>query len=256
MDTYLNLNSPLPHRASTLTIGNFDGVHRGHQAVLAKLCETARQDKGSSAVFTFKNHPSQVLRPHQACQHLCTPDHKIDLIAESGVDILFLMPFTLEFSRQSAEAFLSDVRRVYPFKHLILGHDATFGKDREGNRDTLTKLAQQNGFTTEYLDEMQDNGLPISSSRIRQLLSHGALKEAGHLLGRPYSIKSVVLEGYLDVAGLCLPPQGTYSVKSMIDGKEHKGVAYLEKHEHNEPRLKIDFHQDLQGRTIEVIFNS
>jgi riboflavin kinase/FMN adenylyltransferase len=228
------INTPI-----ALTIGNFDGVHLGHQAVLQHLAATSEKYQASSVVLTFSNHPSEVLRPAHPTPLLCTIEHKILLLKQAGVDLVILLPFTKEFSEQSADTFLRKIRESLPFQTLILGSDAHIGKNREGDRNTVTTLAEALGFTVEYFPDIKKEGQRISSSLIRENIQKGHLKQVEDLLGRPYSIYSKVLKGSgrgaplgfptanLNVRDLCLPPFGVYAVSLWNEGREFPGVANL-----------------------------
>lgn len=222
-----------------LSIGNFDGLHLGHQAVLDHLFNTAKHQHAASAVLTFSNHPSAVLRPTHPTPLLCTVAHKVHLLDKAGIDLTLLLPFTQSFSEQTAEAFLRNIRRVLPFQFLILGSDAHMGKNREGDQETITELSRSLGFQVEYIPDCYQNGQRISSSLIRHHIQRGEFPQATALLGRPYSIYGDVLKGQgkgaslgfptanLSVENLCLPPLGVYAVRVSVGDKEHPGIANL-----------------------------
>lgn len=238
-----------------LTIGTFDGVHRGHQAVFRRVKELAGTE-GQAVVLTFSNHPAQILRPEQpAIPQLCTLEHKTQLIAEQGIDILIMLPFTKALSKQSAEAFIDDVRRFVPFTRLVLGHDATIGRNRQGNPALMQKLAMEGGFDVEYIEEYRFEGSPVSSRRIRQFIQEGDLDEAERGLGRPYSIfvKATESTGHLhcDVQGLCLPPTGNYAVTVKQAGNSFPSTASLTSTE-LEISLPVDVNVQ-KDKNIEVI---
>ncbi len=238
-----SLTDYIPHTADiTLTIGNFDGVHLGHQQLLEKMRGSSLMHQGSLALLTFINHPSEIIQPAKKCLTLCTIDHKLKLLAAEGVDDLFLLPFTKAFSLQSAEDLLLEVRKSCPFTHLILGPDAVIGNKRKGNQQVLTYFANQMGFNLHYIEAYEINHIKISSSSIRQFLSEGHLAQVAKLLGRPYSIYATPLSGLgiaktlgyptlnFCVEGLCLPPQGVYALKVkqkdlLFDGIANLGIA-------------------------------
>lgn len=202
-----------------LTIGNFDGVHRGHLAVLRHAKEFAG-GQSQIMVLTFSNHPSKVLRPQHPLCLLCTLEHRIRLIEACGIDSLLLLPFTSHLAKHSAASFVERLRQHIPFTHLVLGHDATLGRDRQGNRAVMKELGQDWGFNVHYLEEHRYEGHPISSTRIRELLQNGDLEGVEALLGRPFSIYSKAIPDpgvdqtsiQINVEGLCLPPLGSYEV--------------------------------------------
>ncbi len=222
-----------------LTIGTFDGLHRGHAAVLEALANIGREKNCALLVVTFSNHPRSVLDPEFSPQYLCTPSHKRALLRQFAINYLLDLPFTHEFSQQTAEELLRSVRNKFPFEHVVLGHDAHFGKDRSGNPDTVKSLAKKLQFGVTYVDAIRSEDAPISSSRIRELLREGKLQDASSLLGRPYSIQGPVVTGKgmgtvtgyrtanLDVTQLCLPPFGVYHVTLHYRDLALEGIANL-----------------------------
>lgn len=248
-----------------LTIGNFDGVHIGHQAILSKL-------KHRKVVFTFSNHPMEVLKG-RPFYYLTSVVHRLQLLEHQGVDTTILIPFTIAFSEKSPEIFLQELRKFVPFSHLVLGHDAVIGYEQRGDRPYLLHLSQQMGFKLEYHEPVLQNASLVSSSEIRKQIQLGNFKQASQLLGRPYSILTTVesgsqqgrLLGYrtanLKVYNLCLPPLGVYIVKAIINGKAFKGVANLGQaptlHANRPPLLEVhllDFDGELYQKPVEVIF--
>lgn len=276
MKIFCDLREPEPIQDPlVVTIGNFDGVHLGHQLVLKKVAEAKDRMNGKSLAITFSNHPSEVLNPEKPLFKICTLNHRIKLLKESGIDILLLLTFTKEFSQQSAEEFLKRIREKYSFSHLILGHDAAFGKDRKGDRQQIQNLAKAFHFHVEYLDSFSLDGVTISSSKIRELISEGDFTKLQKFLGRPYSIYSKVISGKgkgktigfptanIEVNDLCLPPYGVYAVKLINSEQIFKGVANLGvaptiRHESN-PLLEVhlfEHHEDLYNKNVEVIFSN
>jgi riboflavin kinase/FMN adenylyltransferase len=247
-----------------LTIGNFDGVHRGHLSVIRRLQEIA-SDKSQSIVITFSNHPSEILRPQHPIQLLCSLPHRLKLIEKCGINTLILIPFTKHLAQHSAASFVERLRQSIPFTHLILGHDATLGRDRQGNRTVMKDLGQDWGFEVHYLEEYRFEGHPVSSSRIRELLQTGNLERVESLLGRPYSIYSRVVEHgstiNLEIKGLCLPPFGVYSVQVKFKDALFAAIANLNLvpifGQNPQPKLEVqllDPPQNFHGQEIEVIF--
>lgn len=256
-----------------LTVGVFDGVHLGHQKILNKLNSIAENENSQSAVLTFENHPSEVLRPDHPVPFILTLKHRIRLLEESGIDLLILLPFTKEFSKQSAEAFLHNVHSHIPFSHIVLGYDAVIGKDKSGNRETVLAIAKEMNCQAEYLDPYTFEGAIISSSRIRGLIQQGDFSKIKLLLGRKYSIYGPVVLGRthgknigyrtanIDVSHLCLPPIGVYAVQVMYQNKVIDAVANLgmapTMRDDNKILLEahlFDWDQDLYGQCIEVVF--
>lgn len=270
-----NIDQPIEglEKPVVLTIGIFDGVHKGHQAVIRRMHELADPQNLLLAAVTFENHPATVLRPDMSVQYLCTMEHRLKLLDELGIDLLFLLPFTASFSRLSAEEFLKQVYSVIPFSHLILGYDAAFGKDRSGDKKLVKEIADEMHAKVEYLEPINVDGAPISSSRIRMLINQGDLTQTEQLLGRPFSVYGPVVAGRahgknigfptvnIEVARLCIPPIGVYAVQVHHNGNTINGVANLGVAPtlRNDNRILLeaylfDWHEDLYGKHIEVIF--
>ncbi len=257
-----------------LSLGFFDGVHLGHQQVLEKVNEYKDQIEGQSVVLTFENHPSTILNPEHPTELLCTPEHRIQLISKQDIDTLIVLKFTYEFSQQTAETFLQMLHEKIPFSHFVLGYDATLGKDRHGNPETIRQLEKSLSFKLDYVPEFKLNGDPISSSKIRKLVKAGELEQASKLLGRKYSVYSNVIQGQgigtkmgfptanLHIENLCLPPHGVYAVQvvcgdTTINGVANLGVAPTVMRD-TPPQLEVfmfDFYKDLYGKSIEIIFH-
>jgi riboflavin kinase/FMN adenylyltransferase len=261
----------IPH---VITIGNFDGVHRGHQAILNTLKNKAASIHGKALVLTFDNHPSTILRPANQVKRIYTSGHRNKLLEESGIDSLLHIPFTKEISVQSAEEFLDFIRASVPFHWLILGHDATLGKDRHGDRKRVSDYAKKEGISLEYLDPVTSEGSIISSTKIRELIKQGNLDKASSLLGRPYSIYGKVGQGLghgknvlyptanINLSGLCTPPFGVFAVTASLNGKVYHGVANLgiapTVRDNKDPVLEIHFFhfdQNIYEHSIEVFFH-
>lgn len=262
-----------PNRPVVLSIGNFDGVHKGHQSVLSRLREVAASQDANKAVITFKNHPSQVLRPQVPVRLISNLQHRLELLRQQHIDYLLLLEFTKEFSQQSAEEFLRKIKKHIPFSHLVLGHDATLGRDRQGDPKVIAALSKELGFSVEYIDEWTENGSSVSSSIIRRYIQDGDFILTTEMLGRPYSIMGEVVHGEklgkklgyptanLDVSQLCLPPLGVYAVTMKFQGKVHKGVANLgiapTMRTNPVPILEVHLFQprdNLYGELVEVFF--
>lgn len=255
-----------------LTIGNFDGMHRGHQALL-KEARSLAGSEGKVVAITFRNHPSEILRPEQPVCLLNSLPHKLSLLGQTSIDTLILLSFTRYLAEHSAASFIERVRHFIPFSHLLLGHDATLGRDRQGDRATMHALSEQWGFSLHYLEEYRFEGQPVSSSRIRKALQEGNLEIVEQLLGRPYSLYGKVIEGQglgkkidwptanLEVKGLCLPPFGVYAVEGQSQEKRMPGIANLGVaptiRMDSSPLLEVhflDYQEELGDQPIEIFF--
>lgn len=237
-----------------LTIGNFDGVHRGHQTVFRRVKELA-QGKARTMALTFSNHPSEILRPTDTIPMLCTLPHRIRLIEAEGIDVLMLLRFDRQLAKHSARDFIERLRQQIPLSHLVLGHDATLGRDRQGNKQVMKSLADDWGFQVHYLDEYRFEGHPISSTLIRDCLLRGDLERVEILLGRPFSIYTTRVPGSAlewEVDNLCLPPAGKYPVK-LKQGEGSISTEALIVMRNDQPHLEIDLPVDTDPIEIEFI---
>lgn len=180
---------------SVVTVGTYDGVHLGHQAILAYLRERAALRGGPSTVVTFDPHPREVVRGEPV--PLLTPiEERADLLEAYGVDRFVVLPFTREFAALSAEAYVRDVlaSRV-GLGEIVVGYDHAFGKGREGGRDLLERLGPELGFTVDVIPALEVDERIVSSTAVRALVEGGAVREAGELLGRPYALRGAVVRG-------------------------------------------------------------
>jgi riboflavin kinase / FMN adenylyltransferase len=223
-------DSPLPPhvRGTVVTVGTFDGVHRGHLDVLARLVARARTTSLPSLLVTFEPHPLEILRPSSAPQLLTTRHEKLAALAATGLEYVAIVPFTRVFAGRSAEEFVDlTLRDRFRMAELLIGHDHGFGRGREGDADTLRELGTAKGFRVEVVPPVQlDSGEPVSSSRIRRALSAGRLDEAVAGLGRTYSLTGTVVAGEArgrllgyptlnvepESPRKLLPPDGVYAV--------------------------------------------
>ncbi|MDB5212310.1 MAG: Riboflavin biosynthesis protein [Myxococcaceae bacterium] len=221
---------PPTARGTVLTVGTFDGVHRGHQRVLECIARRGNEHGLSSVVVTFDPHPLEIVRKEAAPPLLTLSSEKIEVIAESGINYLAIVPFTKKLQRYDAAAFVDQIlRQRFHVKHLVIGHDHGFGRGRAGDVEVLRRLGETRGFTVEVVSAVDGiDGVPISSTMIRQAVAAGDLERAARLLGRPYSISGRVQGG--DRRGRLLgfptinlgappprkllPPAGVYAVRA------------------------------------------
>ena len=188
--------SPLGWPPSAVTVGNFDGVHRGHQALASAVVASAQASGGVSAVLTFDPHPARVLRPGHAPAALTTLAQKEELLAGLGVDRLAILPFDEALARLSPEEFARSVlRTTLAARAVVVGESFRFGHRREGDARTLVELGAGLGFDVQAVPAVLEGGRPVSSSRIRSELGHGHVAAAGALLGRPYFVDGRVVRG-------------------------------------------------------------
>jgi riboflavin kinase/FMN adenylyltransferase len=190
------LNRALPH--AVLTIGNFDGVHLGHQKIVRLAIDKARARKGTAVAYTFRPHPQIALRPESEASTplLSTYDEKIELLGGLGVDVIVEEPFSREFSTTTPEQFFTDViLRRLSAEEIVVGYDFKFGKERSGHLDELGKLCQGAGIQLTVVPPQKEGSDVVSSSRIRQYLMGGDVESAGRLLGREFFYRGIVVRG-------------------------------------------------------------
>ena len=176
-------------QGARLTVGVYDGVHRGHQEILRRVTAGS-----SSVVLTFHPHPASVLGGHEI-KCLTTPDERADLLTAQGVDVVITEPFTRDLAAVSAYEFMSRLKRQLGLEHLFIGYDFALGKGREGNAARLSEIGRELGFTVEVVPAVGDESGVISSTEIRKLVSRGDMAEAALLLGHPYQIGGPVIHG-------------------------------------------------------------
>lgn len=270
----LDGGAPVPsrYRGAIVALGNFDGFHLGHQAVVGHAVERARAEGRPAIVGTFDPHPQRYFRPDSPWFRLTTVDQRQRLLAEAGVDAMLVFPFNAELAALSARGFAEE--RLVGFLGaggVVTGGDFTFGKGREGDVSTLAALGAELGYSAETVAAVQLDGETVSSSRIRDHLREGRPRDAARLLTRPFAIEGVVQHGdqvgrtlgfptaNLSLANYLRPAYGIYAVRGrLVDGRVLGGVASLGIRPTFEPPVELlepfffDFSGDLYGQVIEV----
>jgi riboflavin kinase / FMN adenylyltransferase len=264
-----------PAQPLALSIGNFDGVHLGHQAMLRRLMESARLRTLTTAVMTFEPHPREFFSRPDAPARITSLRDKLQLLSETGIDQVFVCAFTAAFARTTAEAFVRDLlceRLVTRF--LLVGDDFRFGANRLGDTGTLRSAARQYGFEVESMDSVTVGAQRVSSTAVRESLARGDLASAARLLGRPYAISGRVVHGQrlgrklgFPTANIKLgrnrpPVHGIYTVRlSGVGIGNRPGVASLGVRptieDAGKPSLEVhllDFDQNIYGRYAKVEF--
>lgn len=185
-----------PVKPLILALGNFDGFHRGHQELLRYVVAKARKKSACAAVMTFRDHPHSILHPHRKPLMLTSVEQKLFFLAQAGMDLCFLLPFTPEFAAISPDDFVEKilVRQLHVLE-VCMGYDAHFGKGRKGDTSLMTRLALRYGFALKKMDPVFVGRQPVSSTRIRSLLMRGKTQEAQKCLGRPFSMFGRVVCG-------------------------------------------------------------
>jgi riboflavin kinase/FMN adenylyltransferase len=223
-----------------LSIGVFDGVHLGHQAVISTSTKHAKEAGGTAVVVTFDPHPVKVLRPDDAPHLLTATQHKIALIRDLGVAHLLVLHFDRAFAATAPEDFVGQlVEHSKPLRQICVGHEWSFGKGRTGNLALLKKLGEIDGFNVIGVDAVKMNGEVVSSTAIRQAVAEGNLVKATQMLGREYTILGTVIRGEqlgrklgfptanLSAHSEQFPPNGVYVTEARLGAAFYRGVANL-----------------------------
>lgn len=264
--------APASLRGGALALGNFDGVHRGHQAVIGAALAWARANGRPALAATFDPHPSRLFRPDAPPFTLTTLEQKLDLFAGLGLDGAVVVPFDRGLASLGAEAFVADwlVGRLAP-GHVVTGYDFSFGAGRGGNPAVLAALGVSHGFSTEAVAAVGHDGPPASSTRVRAALKAGDMAAAAALLTRPFTIRGEVVHGDkrgrtigVPTANMLLgeyvrPKYGVYAVRARLgDGVVVNGVANLGVRPMFDPPKELleswllDWAGDLYGQVIDV----
>lgn len=228
---------------TAITVGTFDGVHRGHQFLLGALAQAARERQLKSLLLTFDPHPLEVVNPTAAPLLLTVGDEKLEVISESGIDYLAVVPFTRALANLDAETFVRDVLcRNFRMQYLMMGHDHGFGRNRSGNAATMQTLGKELGFEVDVRPPIGvGDGPPVSSTAIRRAIAGGDLDRARTALGRSYSVSGRVTAGDQRGATLgfrtinvplpshrkLLPPFGVYAVRVQTPRGPYGGMLNL-----------------------------
>ncbi len=264
------IKQTFPH--ACVTIGNFDGVHLGHQRLFDEVVEKASRHNGTSVVVTFDPHPLKVLRP-DGIKLISTLEQKEELIEQAGIDVLVIIPFSKEFASISADEFVDSLLvGAVGVRELVIGYDYGFGRGREGNIDFLKKKGGMHGFPVTVVDAYYENEMLVSSTKVRELVIEGRMDDVRRLLGRFYQIRGDVQRGRqrggriigfptanLQVLeeDLC-PKRGVYVTQVIYDGKCFGGVSNIgcnptfgENELVAETHI-FDFADDIYGKPIRI----
>ena len=230
----------LPSKDTALTVGVFDGVHLGHYYLLSQLMEQAGRQNLLSGVVTFAPHPQKILSPENNLVFLTGLAGKKALLEKEGIETVIVLPFSRELARLSAREFVSLLKNYLRLKVLVVGAEATLGKNQEGNADALREMGRELGFTVIEVPPVTINGETVSSTAVRQALANGDLKKVRSLIGRPFSLSGRVSHGSgigtkLDfpTANLeidpeqAIPAEGVYATRADIGGRAYQSVTNI-----------------------------
>lgn len=266
-------------RKAVVTIGTFDGVHLGHQAIFKEMRKMAQEIDGETVVVTFHPHPRQVLEiGKETLRFICTQEEKLEKIEEFGIDYVIVIPFTKEFASTPSETFIKEyiIDRIHPAV-MVVGYDHHFGKNRMGDFEMLSRLGRQYGFQTVQVEAQYIDQVSVSSTKIRNALTVGNVMLANQLLGYPYSVTGEVVRGNeigrtigFPTANLDIPDEfmmignpGVYACRTVIDGKVLNAMANTGSRPTIGDRADgdyiievniFDFEGDLYGKRLKVWF--
>ncbi len=264
---------PRPFRRPAITIGNFDGVHLGHQALFKRVVELGRKRNGDKVAVTFRPHPLKVLRPDNPPKLISTFEQKTELIADAGIEYLVALPFTRELANTSAEDFVEHILvGALGVEDLVVGYDYACGKGRKGDIPFLQKMGRQFGFQVHVIQPVIIDGMVVSSTNVRQLVAQGEMRKVKALLGRYYQIRGIVQEGKrrggpvvgFPTANLAINPEdlcpkpGVYAVQVIHDSHCYGGVVnigYNPTFGDQDLGAEVhifDFNKDIYGHPIKV----
>lgn len=257
-----------------LTIGNYDGIHVGHRRIIERVKERAREISGTSMLVTFHPHPLHVLKPEKELAAITTLAERRRLIEETGVDVLFLVPFTKEFSLLASEDFVRSILvKKLGMKGIVVGFDFRFGREGKGDFALLEKMGRVCGFFVEEVEQIALAGEKIGSNRVRKLVVAGSVAMAAMVLGRPYAIDGTVVRakgrgrtiGYptinLKTDHALIPRNGVYVTEVEIDGRRFGAVTNVGTNPTFETGQQrsiesfiLDYQGDLYDKPVRVIF--
>ncbi len=274
MQIYNDLTSMNLPNYTVCGIGNFDGVHKGHQELIKKLLCTAKEKYLDSLILTFEPHPLKVLSPNSNIKLITTLEQKKKIMRSYGIDHFVLAPFTDEFSKIDYTDFIYDILiKKCRAKVVVVGYNYRFGYKGRGTAEALKEICGKNGIDTIIIPQVTYNGYTVSSTLIRELIEKGDVKTAAELLGRPFTIEGIVKPGNsigkkigfptANIApeeNIVLPPKGVYAVLARRENNVHTGIANLGvKPTFNGSNLVLevhlfDFNRELYGENLEIMF--
>ncbi len=266
----------VPAKNAWLTIGVFDGVHRGHRKIIRKLTTEAHADHAPAVLLTFDPHPASVLTG-QEIKCLTTPEERADLLGSLGVDIVITQRFTRDLSAATAFEYMSQLKQTLDLKHLLIGYDFALGKGREGNANRLTEIGRELDYSVEVIHALSDESGVISSTEIRKLVATGNVSEAAKLLGYNYPLSGEVIRGAgrgktinYPTANIdypkqkATPPNGIYACWAHLGDEKFMAATNIGFNptftpERRTPSLEaylLDFDRDIYGQQVKLEFVS
>jgi riboflavin kinase/FMN adenylyltransferase len=258
-----------------LTIGSFDGIHLGHQALIRELTAGAHGQNAPAIVLTFHPHPAVILGRRKKAKYLITPNERAAILEKLGVDMLITHPFNREIAAQTADVFLDNLQAHLGFRHLWVGHDFAMGHNRSGDVPALVNMGEKMGFDLHIIPPVKVNGEVVSSSYIRALLAEGDITKTNQLLDRQYSLQGEVIRGKgrgkllgIPTANLniwkerAIPGTGVYicqahTAKGVWGAVANIGMRPTFQDKHDQPTIEahvLNFTGDLYGENLKLTF--
>ncbi|MCX7990461.1 MAG: bifunctional riboflavin kinase/FAD synthetase [Proteobacteria bacterium] len=256
-----------------IAIGNFDGVHRGHKELIKKVIDESEKNHGNPSVLTFYPHPLTVVNPYTKIEQITPLNDKIKILEDLGITYVFVIKFDDNFSNISAKDFIEKVLvDKIGAKEVVVGYDFSFGKNRKGSVETLKEFGSTYNFKVQVVPPIKEDGKIISSTNIRSFLKEGLIKNANNFLGRPYTIKGIVIKGRkigrligfptanLLITDYLIPRRGVYAVYAFLDNKKYNALVTIGPSPtfHIEtPNFEVhilDFDDNIYGKEITVEF--
>lgn len=277
MRIFNNISETAVLKNTIVTIGTFDGVHLGHQKIIQKLIELKKQKGGETLLFTFHPHPRKILFPNQTdLKLITTTQEKCELLRQFGIDNVLIFPFTMEFSRMSAEDYISKIiSHTLKTKLIVIGYDHRFGSNREGNINTLREVAEKYHFEVEEISAHEINELNVSSTKIRKALEEGDIETANTFLGYTFFISGTVVSGkqlgrtigyptaniFIEDKSKIIPKNGVYAVNIIVLNKVYQGMLNIGYNPTTDSdsaqKIEVnifDFNENIYNQTIKIEF--
>ena len=271
MEIIRDLDSLKPYLFPVVALGNFDGVHLGHQTILRTAIERAHTAGGSALAVTFEPLPAKVLNPDRAPRLILTPEDKHELLRSFGVHGVIVLAFSRELSMLSPEDFVREYlcRRIGT-RMVVVGHNVSFGHMRAGNAEVMRRLGRELGFETTVVGPIERDGIAVSSTQIREMIAAGDMKRTAILLGRPHFLRGPVVHGRergrtmgFPTANIqsrteCLPPDGVYATRVVMEEGSYSSITNIGmRPTFGEPERTIEahifeFNRDIYGRDIKL----
>jgi riboflavin kinase/FMN adenylyltransferase len=271
MEIIRDLNSLGQYPFPVVALGNFDGVHLGHRAIIKAAIDRAHAANGNALALTFDPLPAKVLNPKLAPELILTTEDKLELLRTAGLDGVIVMPFSTELSLLSPGDFVRQyLRGRIGARIVVIGHNVSFGHARAGNAEVMTQLGRESGFETIVVGPVECDGVVVSSTRVREMITSGQVKRAAVLLGRPHFLRGPIIHGRergrtigFPTANIqsrteCLPPDGVYATRVVMEEGSYPSITNIGmRPTFHEPARTFEahifnFNRDIYGRDVKL----